>query len=77
MGLKSGYFTVWTTGLSFILTYALEAKSVRNNADVLNIHIIPYFGVPCIINLDNGRVFVNGVLSDLLKFWHSNINSVS
>ena len=61
----------------FNFAYALEAKSARNVADVLNTHIFPYFGVPCILHSDNGREFVNGVISDLLKLWHSNIQLVS
>ena len=78
MGIRSGYFIVWTTSWSkFNFAYALEAKSARNVADVLNTHIFPYFGVPRILNLDNGREFVNGVISDLLKLWHSDIQLVS
>ncbi|KAL5475764.1 hypothetical protein EMCRGX_G025614 [Ephydatia muelleri] len=63
---------IWS---KFNFAYALEAKSARNVADVLNTHIFPYFGVPRILNLDNGREFVNGVISDLLKLWHSDIHA--
>ena len=48
-----------------------------NDVDVLNTHIIPYFGVPCILNSDNYRELVNGLISDLLKLWHFNIQLVS
>ena len=34
----------------FNFAYALEAKSARNVADVLNTHIFPYFGVPRILH---------------------------
>ena len=53
----------------FNFAYALEGKSTRNVADVLNTHIFPYFGVPRILHSDNGREFVNGVISDLLKLF--------
>ena len=61
----------------FNFAYALEAKSARNVANVLNTHIFPYFGVPRILHSDNGREFVNGVISNLQKLWHSNIQLVS
>ena len=40
-------------------------------------HIFPYFGDLRILHLYNGREFVNGVISDLLILWHSNIQLVS
>ena len=42
----------------FNFAYALEAKSARNVAGILNTHIFPYFGVPRIVQSDNGREFV-------------------
>ena len=57
----------------FNFAYTLEAKSARYVADVLNTYIFPYFGVPCILQFDNGREFVNGVIPEMLKLWHSNI----
>ena len=61
----------------FNFAYALEAKSARNVADVLNMHIFPYFIVLRILHSYNGSKIVNRVISDLLKLWHSNIQLVS
>ena len=64
----------WST---FNFAYALEARSARIVAGILNMHIFPYFGIPRILQSDNGREFVNEVLSEMLKLWHSNIQLVS
>ena len=46
----------------FNFAYAIESKHAVNVAHVLEVHIFPYFGVPRILQSDNGREFINKVL---------------
>jgi transposase InsO family protein len=61
----------------FNFAYALDSKTAENVADILRTHIFPYFGVPRILHSDNGREFINQVIVNLLKEWHSNIQLIS
>ena len=55
----------------------MEAKSARNVADVLNTHISLILVLLAFYIRTMAENFVNGVISDLLKLWHSNIQLVS
>ena len=61
----------------FNFTYALESKHAVCVSAALNQHLFPYFGVPRILHSDNGREFINKVIEELLKSWHSDIQLVS
>ena len=61
----------------FNFAYAIESKTAINVANVLNMQIFPYFGVPRILHSDNGREFVNHVIEGLQAMWHTEIQLVS
>ena len=61
----------------FNFAYGIPSKRAVDVALILNIHIFPYFGVPKILHSDNGREFINQVIDELLRTWHSEIQLVS
>ena len=61
----------------FNFAYGIPRKRAVDVASVLNIHIFPYFGVPRILQSDNGREFINRVIEALLQTWHSDIQLIS
>ena len=61
----------------FNFAYGIHSKQAIDVAFILNTHIFPYFGVPKILHSDNGRKFVNKVIDELLRTWHSEIQLVS
>ena len=61
----------------FNFAYPLTSKHAVGVSTALNSHIFPYFGVPRILHSDNGREFINKVIEELLKSWHTDIQLVS
>ncbi len=57
--------------------YPLESKHATGVCAALNNCLFPYFGVLRILHSDNGREFINRVIEELLKSWHSDIQLVS
>ena len=57
--------------------YPLTSKHAVCVSAALNTHLFPYFGVPRVLHSDNGREFINAVIEELLKSWHSDIQLVS
>ena len=60
----------------FNFAYPLENKCVAYASTDLNANMLPYFGVPRILHFDNDREFVNKLIEELLKSWHSDIQLV-
>jgi transposase InsO family protein len=61
----------------FNFAYAIPGKHATHVAACLEHHIFPYFGVPRILHSDNGREFVNRLISELLRRWHTDIQLIS
>ena len=53
----------------FNLAYPIHRKSAASVANALKTHVLPIFGVPRILQCDNGREFVNKTIQSLLEDW--------
>ena len=61
----------------FNFAYGIPRKQIVDVASVLNTNIFPYFGVPRILQSDNGSEFINQVIEALLRTWHSVIQLIT
>ena len=53
----------------FHVLFPLENKRGQTVATALRQHVFSYFGLPYILQSDNGREFVNSILEDLVELW--------
>ena len=61
----------------FNFAYPLESKRASGVAAALTQQLFPYFGVPRILQSDNGREFVNSLIQATLDSWHSDIQLIT
>ena len=61
----------------FNFVYPIERKSALCVSNVLESHVFPYFGVPRILQSDNGREFINSVIEQLLRTWGNKTQMIS
>ena len=57
----------------FNFAYPLENKHAACVSAALNTCLFSYFGMPRILQSDNGREFVNKLIEELLKSRHSDV----
>ena len=61
----------------FNFAYPIPSKHAKCVAECLDKNVFPCFGIPRILQSDNGREFINHVIKELIDQWHSNIQLVS
>ena len=53
----------------FHILFPMKTKGAHEVADNLATHVFSYFGMPYLLQSDNGCEFVNAVIKDLLTNW--------
>ena len=53
----------------FTLAFPLQFKSAKNVANALQKLVFPIFGLPSILQSDNGREFINKLIEEVVSSW--------
>lgn len=61
----------------FNFAYPLVRKTAEEVAEGLQCLIFPYFGLPSILQSDNGKEFVNAILNKLVSQWPGKVQLIS
>ena len=61
----------------FTFACPIPSKSARDVADVLQRHVFSVFGLPSILQNDNGREFVNKLIEEVASTWPGQVQLVS
>ena len=61
----------------FTFACPLRSKSARDVADALQRHAFSMFGLPSILQSDNGREFVNKLIEEVASTWPGQVELVS
>ena len=63
----------WT---KFNFAFPLQSKEAKSVAAIFRTYIVPYFGIPKIFHMDNGREFANSIIENLIESWQSDIQII-
>ena len=61
----------------FTLAFPLPFKSAKDVANALQKHVFPVFGLPSILQSDNGREFINKLIKEVVSSWPGQVQLVS
>ena len=61
----------------FTFAIPILSKSVRDVANALQRHVFPVFGLPSILQSDNGCEFVNKLIKEVVSTWPGQVQLVS
>ena len=63
--------------LKFIFAFPLPQKAAKEVTSTLEKWVFPFFGLPSIIQSDNGREFGNKLIEEVLASWPGSVQHVS
>ena len=53
----------------FTLAFSIPSRSTRDVTNALQRHVFPVFGLPNILQSDNGHEFVNKLIKEVVSTW--------
>ena len=62
---------------NFTLAFPLPFKSAKDVANALQKHVFSIFGLPSILQSDNGREFINKLIEEVISSWPGQVQLVS